>query len=296
MKELLDNLNILGLTVYEAKCYIALTSANELSPVDVARISGVPRTRTYEILENLMKKGLCVSVPGPVIKYKASNPEMLKIKGNDKLGKIENKLNDFKKKIEKIENEKIMVEEARDNAVNVLSDTFEKSRTGNESFTYKYFEIVRNPSLLYEKTRTLIANARYEILGLTKPKPIDMVVYDESELIAVKKGVVCKNVYELPGDIEGLEFLIDNVQRSSADGEITKIAEELPMDLLIFDYETVMFSIKDPLPRTDSYTCMFAKHKILAEFFALTYKTIWDSAMDPDVLPGILEQRKKQKN
>ena len=293
MEELLANLITLGLTRYEAKCYIALIGANELAAVDVARVSGVPRTRTYEVLENLLKKGLCISTPGTVIKYKASDPSMLKIKGGNRLEKILSKIEEYKREVEKYENEKIEVEKARDEAISTLSAIFQKGQANKETFIYKYFEIIRNPTLLNEKLNALIANAKHEILGLTMPKPIDRVRYGESELTAIKKGVICKNIYEIPEDIEKLEFFVKEIEHSLNIGETLKVAEKLPMDLMVFDNEMVMLSVKDPLPHIDSYTCMFAKHKILAGFFTLTYKTLWDNAMDPDVLPGILEQRKK---
>ena len=293
--EILNKLKTLGLTSYEAKCYLALLGANELAATEVSKLSGVPRTRTYEVLENLLKKGLCNSVPGSVIRYSASDPSILKVKDSGKLEKIRKKINEHQKELKKCETEIINIEKNRDDAIAVLTDFFQKGQANTESVTYKYMEIVRNRSLLNEKISALIADAKREIRGLTATKPLIMVKYEKSELHAISKGVICKNIYEVPEDIERLELLIEEVKNSSKIGEVIKIVDHVPMDLLVFDDEQVMFSIKDPLPHIDSYTCMIAKHKVLAEFFSMAYQSIWDKAMDPGILTEILIKRKNQK-
>jgi sugar-specific transcriptional regulator TrmB len=295
LKELLKSLRALGLTGYEARCYMALLGKSELTATDVSRISGVPRTRTYEILENLLKKGLCNSIPGPVVMYRAADPSILKVRVGGKMEKLREKINEYRKEIESCEIELANEEKNRDRAVVDLSNIYRLGQASTDSFTYKYVEIVRNPILHGEKMSSLISNSKKEILGLTKPGESTENKFVGSEQQALNKGVVCKNIYEIPKDIEGLESLIEEIDGSMKIGEMAKVVEYLPINVMVFDQEMVQFAAKDPVPHMESYTCMYIKNKVLAEFFKIAYDAIWDKAIEPDILPSILKKMKTNK-
>lgn len=55
---LMQTLQNLGLTQYEAKAFKALVSAGTTTPFQISKISGIPRARIYDTLESLLKKGL----------------------------------------------------------------------------------------------------------------------------------------------------------------------------------------------------------------------------------------------
>ena len=48
----------LGLTPYESKAYITVLVHGPLSPQGVNQKSGIPRPRTYDVLNSLVGKGL----------------------------------------------------------------------------------------------------------------------------------------------------------------------------------------------------------------------------------------------
>ena len=294
LKKLLEKLKAIGLTNYEAGCYVALLNRSEMAAVDVAKASGVPRTRVYEVLENLMRKGLCNTVPGPVIVYKAAEPSMLKIESNDKTEKILKKINEHEQEIANFKNEIIKLEIARDEAITVLTDIFKKGKNNNESVTYKYLEIIRNQPLLDEIVKGYIANTKREMLGFVIVGPHYDLNYGDTQQEVIKKGVICKSVYEIPEDPDKIEFFIRNMESGIKIGEKVKIAEYLPIDLTVFDNETVIYSVKDPLPYLESYTCIIAQNRYLADFFAMSFNLIWDNSYDPDELPMLLEKRRKQ--
>lgn len=62
--KLLSSLAELGLTGYEAQAYLAALSSPPLTGYELAKASGVPRSRIYETVEKLTSKGLLVSQPG----------------------------------------------------------------------------------------------------------------------------------------------------------------------------------------------------------------------------------------
>ncbi len=66
---------IFDLNLYEVKVWTALLSRGTSTAGELSNISGVPRSRTYDILESLEKKGFIVMKLGKPIKFVAIKPE-----------------------------------------------------------------------------------------------------------------------------------------------------------------------------------------------------------------------------
>src|SRR3989338_5153223 len=65
------------LNIYEVKIWTALLSRGIASAGELADISGVPRSRCYDVLESLEKKGFIIMKIGKPIKYLALKPEVI---------------------------------------------------------------------------------------------------------------------------------------------------------------------------------------------------------------------------
>lgn len=72
------------LNVYETKVWLALLSKGSASAGEIATVSGVPRSRTYDVLESLEKKGFAIVKLGKPVKYLGVKPRMIldKLKNN----------------------------------------------------------------------------------------------------------------------------------------------------------------------------------------------------------------------
>jgi len=66
----------LSLTPYESKAYLAVLLYGPLSPRGVNQKSGIPRPRTYDVLNSLVGKGLLIEQPGRPRMYAAVNPKV----------------------------------------------------------------------------------------------------------------------------------------------------------------------------------------------------------------------------
>ncbi|HLF53811.1 MAG TPA: helix-turn-helix domain-containing protein [Candidatus Nanoarchaeia archaeon] len=66
---------IFDLNLYEAKIWTALLSRGVSTAGELSNISDVPRSRTYDILESLEKKGFILMKIGKPIKFVALKPE-----------------------------------------------------------------------------------------------------------------------------------------------------------------------------------------------------------------------------
>jgi sugar-specific transcriptional regulator TrmB len=76
--------DLFGLNIYETKVWLALLRKGIASAGEVASISGVPRSRTYDVLENLEKKGFAIIKLEKPVKYIGVKPQIIleKIKNN----------------------------------------------------------------------------------------------------------------------------------------------------------------------------------------------------------------------
>lgn len=72
------------LNIYETKVWLALLGKGVASAGEIAEISGVPRSRTYDVLEGLDKKGFAIVKLGKPVKYIGVKPKMIleKMKNN----------------------------------------------------------------------------------------------------------------------------------------------------------------------------------------------------------------------
>ena len=62
----------LGLNSYEAKTWVALLSRGMATATELSDISNVPRSRSYDVLESLERKGFIKVKHGKQISYKQS--------------------------------------------------------------------------------------------------------------------------------------------------------------------------------------------------------------------------------
>lgn len=77
-EEVLKLLMNLGFTEYEAKAYLALLQQAPLTGYAAARVSGVPRSKIYEVLGNMVKRGDVLVSYGEPVQYAPKPPkEML---------------------------------------------------------------------------------------------------------------------------------------------------------------------------------------------------------------------------
>ena len=74
-QDLIKKLTQLGLNSYEAKLWTALLSQGVSTAGELSDIADVPRSRSYDVLESLEKKGFIIQKLGKPIKYVALPPQ-----------------------------------------------------------------------------------------------------------------------------------------------------------------------------------------------------------------------------
>jgi len=74
-KDFINKLRDFGLNTYESKIWTALLSRGVSTAGELSDIANVPRSRSYDVLESLEKKGFIILKTGKPIKYIAVKPD-----------------------------------------------------------------------------------------------------------------------------------------------------------------------------------------------------------------------------
>ncbi len=94
-KAFLLKLRDFGLNTYESRLWAALLSRGTSTAGELSDIANVPRSRSYDVLESLERKGFIITKPGKPIKYVAVSPV-------DVLERIKNKIEKQAKENERL--------------------------------------------------------------------------------------------------------------------------------------------------------------------------------------------------
>jgi len=84
MKNILQLLHNLNFSQNEARAYIALLKRENISGYELAKISGIPASKIYQVLNRLIAKEIVVALDSDPVKYTPIPPQeiLLKMKGD----------------------------------------------------------------------------------------------------------------------------------------------------------------------------------------------------------------------
>lgn len=264
MLELKEKLKELGLSGREAEVYLALLKKNGMSAPEVSKITTITRTKAYEILQNLVKKGLCNVTSKNGTKVFSSIEPTIAIRNI--LSIYENELNRKKKLGENLNEE--------------LAELFKikEKNTG----PLDYIEVLTDVGQIRERFFSIQTNTKKEILVFTKPPYTNLTVEDtlETETNVIENKVSAKSIYEYKGlTKEELDNLVRAIKKYEEIGEEARIIEELPMKMVISDDTITMFALSDRVSLMPSLTTMIVDHPDFAKAQKKVFETYWREAI-----------------
>lgn len=205
------------LNIYETKVWLALLSKGSASAGEIATLSGVPRSRTYDVLETLEKKGFALAKLGKPVKYLGVKPHIVleKMKNNIRkeaddrvvsLSKVKESqeysaLEDlYNEGLDPVKREDLSASlKGKSNISNHLRDLIENAE--NEVIVCTNAEEMKSKEKLFRET--------FDLLRKNKIK-INVALSGEKELIeklSEKLNIKIKNV-----NIDAKFFIIDRNQ------------------------------------------------------------------------------------
>lgn len=264
-EQLLKKLLSLGFTGYEAKAYLAMNGRQSLTASELSRLSGVPRQRIYDVVNNLHLKGLCEEIPGDVIRYQASKPK------DALMGLLVDRNREFQQTLE----------EQRDIALHLADELSILNRKdagldgpGNGN---GHIRVYNHPNQMLRKYDELLLEAEEEILCTAKLPYIQARAEETYE--KVRPGIKMRFLI----DEEVLEqepAMIEAIFRLYGNHEI-RFAGDVPIKVFIFDRKKVLLVLTNDHIATGRETGaglseVFIDNPGLASGMARFFELIWE--------------------
>ena len=260
-ESLLHEFEQLGLSPYEARVMLALLRLGQANTAQLARHSGVPRTSTYQVLEELNRKGLAqrCSVEGPAVWASPGRDEVFD-------------------RLDAAEEERLRLHRARTSHLrDVLAQTFPEAPEAAGPYVH-VIQGAAAVSTIYDK---LLAEVQEELLVFNRPPysfPPDEV--NSAVLDALRRGVASRVLYQGPQwhepAAEGFRRAMSTYHEAGVDG---RLVDELPIKLAIADRKVALLAMTDPvLPEIGFPTTLLVEHPGFATLQAQAFERLWESA------------------
>jgi sugar-specific transcriptional regulator TrmB len=245
-----------GLTIREAKVYTTLFRKKDFTASEIQQLVDIPRTKVYEVLHQLISKGMCTEKKiGRYKKYEAVNP----VSVFDKL------LQDLSVK-----------ENIANKILKILSPIYEQRKEKDNPL--EYIEVLKDKKQIHKKWISLFRKAKQEILGFTKaPYTAPFTEDMNDEIDALKSKVNIRSIYEYKDVIK--EELVKVISFWVSAGEEARVIKELPMKMIIFDEKITVFALNDPISLKPSITTMIINHPSFAKALKYVFESVWEKAI-----------------
>jgi len=242
--------NYFDLNIYETKVWLALLTKGIASAGEIAEISGVPRSRTYDVLDSLEKQGFAIAKIGKPVKYLPVKPAII---------------------IEKLKNNAVNNAEERVKILAKVKDTEEYTeleklhKTGITPVRREDISTsLRGKSNISSYVREILQNAKKEIIICTDAADINYKFNLFQQMFTRLKNSKVKISIALSGDPQ----LIDKLSKSFG----IKIKQiNLPGKFFIADRREILFYVSKD--KDDDMAIW-----LNSEFFADSFAELFDKA------------------
>jgi sugar-specific transcriptional regulator TrmB len=266
MDSLKDKLQQLGLSGRESEVYLALLQKSDLSAPEIAKLTTITRTKSYEILQNLVKKGLCNEKFRDGIKiFRSIEPDIA----------IENLLSVYASELERVKN---LAGQIKSELIKLHSES------KGLSDPLDYIEVLNDRVQIRERLIKIQENTESELLVFTKPPyllPLEENVKEAAKILG-SRVIKVRSIYEYEGMTTAAEReeLIKVIERFQQLGEEARIIKVLPMKMVICDNNISMLSLADRVTlKPASTTTMIIRHPSLAIALKNMFESYWRESM-----------------
>jgi sugar-specific transcriptional regulator TrmB len=250
----------LGLSPYEARILLAVMRLGSGNTAQLSAISGVPRTSTYQILEELNRKGLAqrLAVDGPAVWGSPGREAIF-----DRMDAAEE---------ERLREHRNRTTQLRE----LVAETFPDDSTGAGPYVH-IIQGARHVSRLYDR---LVAEAREELLVFNRPpysQGADRV--NPTVIEALQGGLRSRVLYEREqwNDPSSDRFREAMGSYHQA-GVEARLVDELPLKLAVVDRKVALLAMADPvLPEIGFPTTLLVEHPGYASLQADAFEQRWST-------------------
>ena len=259
----------LGMTEREAKLYVAMLGRSESTPTELHRLSGIVRNKTYEALEQMVLRGFCVERrEGRKKFYRTINPSTLKAA--------------LKAQWQREMEEKVSILDAKDDVFEQMED-FSSQLKGDSQILEK-IEVIRNSNHINARLIELARNTQHEMLSFSRSpyvshqSPSFMEEQNQVQADCMERGVKQKTLYMYETETWDWipKVVIDSCER---EGEEAKIAEYLPMKMVIFDKKIAILHMPSfPGEAILDFTALIVDDPGFVSMCMMNFYFIWEQS------------------
>ena len=256
----------IGLTEREAKVYMTLLSGKMFTVLELQEAVNIPRTKIYEVLNKLVNRNICTEKKlGRNKLYEAVEPKIA----------LERVVESYKKDLER-----------KEELINQISEVFTPIFKSSKSVVnpLEFIDVMKEKGQIHKRYTACVHSTKREMLTLNKgPYACDtsdrLEEQEEEEFKLLKRGGSCKDIYELK-ELKEVDWLLSSVKKSLKLGQQARVVEKLPIKMLVFDQEKVMFALEQPVLDSSELTMIYIEHKQLAAACSILFYHLWDQGVD----------------
>jgi HTH-type transcriptional regulator, sugar sensing transcriptional regulator len=259
--ELRRCLTDLGMSEREARVYLALLSRRTGTATDLQKISGVPQSKIYEIIGSLVRRGFCTErKSGRKRTFEVIDPSVA----------LDTSFQNLQKRLE--------------NSVKLKKELFnlyKSTKKGSEPL--EYVEVLRGNDNIHHRYCQLVQGVKKELLGFgRRPYACDTAEKSseqdrESEDI-LSRGVSSRWVFEL--DIPEDEWVFLDLKKLYHQGEEIRVAEKLPLKMMIFDRELLLVAEESPFEKSGELAMSVIKQGTIVNAFYALFEFFFEHSVD----------------
>ena len=256
----------IGLTEREAKVYMTLLNGRMFTVLELQEAVNIPRTKIYEVLNKLVNRNICIEKKlGRNKLYEAVEPKLA----------MERVLDSYKKDLER-----------KEELIQQVSDVFTPIFQNSKSIVnpLEFIDVMKDKAQIHKRYTSCVHSTKRDMLTFNKgPYACDnsdrLGEQEDEEYKLLKRGGSCKDIYEL-NELNEVDWLLDSVKKSLKLGQQARIVDKLPIKMLVFDQEKVMFALEQPVLVPNELTMIYIEHKQLAEACSMLFYHLWDQGQD----------------
>jgi sugar-specific transcriptional regulator TrmB len=148
----------------------------------------------------------------------------------------------------------------------------------------EFIDVMKEKGQIHKRYTACVRSTKREMLTFNKgPYACDnsdrLDEQEEEEFKLLKRGGACKDIYEL-SELKEVGWLLSSVKKSLKLGQQARVVKKLPIKMLVFDHEKVMFALEQPVPESNELTMIYIEHKQLAEACSILFYHLWDQGID----------------
>ena len=286
LRQLDEIFSYIDLVPGEIKVYLALLKKKKCSPSEVAKISGLKRTKVYDLLTSLEKKGACTLLQSTKKTYEPVDPALLMEKVKKRLSLVTANIGEVSEELSRM----------YDNPY-------------DSSDTVDYVELISDPMIILNRNNNLIEHAEHEILISSASESISVNLGKEEKELAKRLNVESNRlvikalqnnvlVHILIGLNDSIKGIFDVYDRKLLDYGNFDIhfVESIPCKLGLIDGEHIIILLKGIRTGKHPTSTIYMRDKGLGSYHRKTFYSYWEEGISiREIDIDLLENEEKIK-